>query len=35
MPMVSNVGGNKSTFGDLTAKLQERQKALESLNAQK
>ena len=33
--MVSNVGGNKSTFGDLTAKLQERQKALESLNAQK
>lgn len=33
--MVSNVGANKSTFGDLTAKLQERQKALESLNAQK
>ena len=33
--MVSNVSGNKSTFGDLTAKLQERQKALDSLKAQK
>lgn len=33
--MVSNVSGNGNTFGVLTQKLEERKKALESLNAQK
>lgn len=33
--MVSNVGRNGNTFGVLTQKLEERKKALESLNAQK